>query len=415
MIKPACLVIFSLAVVISVVAQPQHIHLSWNSIKKNATSTTIAVTWTDTVLYKGKVRFGSDSMLSLNQQAVAHYGAETRLQVYTSVLKKLNAGTRYFYQCGSDEKGWSRVYAFTTGPPAGSNQKFVTGVWGDTQDNEFNTSFEKTALITERMRHYPLHFTIHMGDIVNNGDNVNSWKNLYKTTEPVNASAPFMPVTGNHDVNNDTASKDFQQPFPVFYELSRLPRNQTDYSFNYGNTHFVAISSGHAKGAENQGNYRYAKGSPEYRWLEKDLAKARKDKNIRWIIMYMHHPPYSFGWSHVTGWQERITPFIDKYSVDLVMSGHRHVYERHRPIRNNKVLPVADPHVYDKPGGAVYITNGTAGGSPQGVGGKDMPSMIFTSPSRMYNYAIMTIEASRISYEVFDEKGEKVDYFTLLK
>ena len=36
--------------------------------------------------------------------------------------------------------------------------------------------------------------------------------------------------------------------------------------------------------------------------------KARKNKKITWIIVYMHHPLYSFGWSHVTGWQHRITP-----------------------------------------------------------------------------------------------------------
>ncbi|MEJ7829980.1 MAG: metallophosphoesterase [Segetibacter sp.] len=175
------------------------------------------------------------------------------------------------------------------------------------------------------------------------------------------------------------------------------------------------MSSGHAKGAETSGNFTYAPGSPEYRWLEDDLSKARKDKKITWIILYMHHPLYSFGWSHVLGWQKRITPLVDKYKVDLCLAGHRHVYERHKPIRDNQVIPQQDNHLYQKPAGTVYITNGTAGGSPQGPGGSEMLSMIFTSPVKMYNYAIMAIEGNTLTYDVYNEKGEKIDYFKLIK
>jgi acid phosphatase type 7 len=375
----------------------------------------MAVTWSDVQQHPAQVRYGTDSNLRKHQQAVVTFSNSAQVYVYKSTLSKLRKATRYYYQCGSPENGWSRVYSFVTGPAPGSNEKVVIGVWGDTQDNEFNTSFEKTTIIVDQLKKYPLQFTIHMGDIVENGSHVNRWKGLFKTTEPVNAVAPFMPVTGNHDVNNDTADINFQKPFPVFYDYLNLPLNNTDYSFDYGNTHFVAISSGHAKGAENMGNWRYAKGSPEYTWLDKDLANARRNKKITWIVIYMHHPLYSFGWSHVGGWQERITPLADKYQVDLALSGHRHVYERHRPIRNNTVIPVTDEHLYQKPAGTVYITNGTAGGSPQGIGGKEMPSMIFTSPAKMYNYAIMTIEGNSISYDVYNEKGEKIDYFILRK
>jgi hypothetical protein len=97
------------------------------------------------------------------------------------------------------------------------------------------------------------------------------------------------------------------------------------------------------------------------------------------------------------------------------LAGHRHVYERHRAIRDNNVIAQTDNHVYQKPAGTVYITNGTAGGSPQGLGGSDMPSMIFTNPVKMYNYAIMAIEGNTITYDVYNEKGEKIDYFKLIK
>ena len=44
-----------------------------------------------------------------------------------------------------------------------------------------------------------------------------------------------------------------------------------------------------------------------------------------------------------------------------------------------------------------------------------MPSMIFTSPVKMYNFAIMTISGKNLSYDVYYQSGEKIDYFLLLK
>jgi hypothetical protein len=117
----------------------------------------------------------------------------------------------------------------------------------------------------------------------------------------------------------------------------------------------------------------------------------------------------------VKGWENNITPLLDKYKVDLALAGHRHVYERHKAIRANQVMPPSSHHVYKNPNCTVYITNGTAGGSPQGLGGSEMSSMIFTSPAKMYNFAIMEIEGKRIKYELYNEKYEKFDYFELTK
>ncbi len=322
----------------SATAQPQNIHLSWNSNKKNATAKTMTLTWTTVTPNVAKVKYSTNADLagpSKAAKAVSKFSEPAKVFVHKITIKNLHPGTTYYYQCGSDENGWSEIYSFKTGPKNGSDDKFVVGVWGDTQDNEFNTQFEKTAMIVDQLKKHPFQLSIHMGDIVDNGSKAESWKALFIITQPVNARAPFMPVAGNHDVNNDVKDVRFQKPFPVFYDLFNLPRNNTDYSFDYGNTHFVAISSGHAKGAEPEGNYLYAKDSPEYKWLEKDLAAARKNKNIQWIILYTHHPLHSFGWSHVKGWQERIAPLVDKYQVDLSLAGHRHVYERHKAMRQD--------------------------------------------------------------------------------
>jgi hypothetical protein len=396
-------------------AQPQQVHLSWNSTQKNATENSMAVTWADTNLIKGVVSYRPNAGPWKTLTAASRYSDSTKMYVYKAAITGLTPNTSYQYKCGSEKGGWSQEYSFKTGPVLGSQQKFVVGVWGDTQDNEFNEGFQKSAIIVKQLQQHPLQFTIHMGDVVDNGAIGSKWKGLFATTQPVNANAPFMPVTGNHDVDNDAKHPGYQKPFPVFYDVNNLPANNIDYSYNYGNTHFVAISSGHAKGAEAAGDFTFAPDSPEYQWLEADLAKARGDEAITWIILYMHHPLYAFGWSHVTCWQNRITPLVDKYKVDLCLAGHRHVYERHRAIRNNEVQAQQDDHLYKKPAGTVYITNGTSGGSPQGLGGSDMPSMIFTNKVKEYNYSIMAVEGNTITYDVYNQDGEKTDYFTLTK
>ena len=46
--------------------------------------------------------------------------------MHTVVLKQLQPGTRYFYQFGNDQDGWSDVQTFTSRPaPSTKSAKFI--------------------------------------------------------------------------------------------------------------------------------------------------------------------------------------------------------------------------------------------------------------------------------------------------
>ncbi len=396
--------------------QVEGIHLSWNGKRTVNTSKTMAATWMSAANTDNTVLYGLDSnYLNHKVSSKGAFSNELGRFVFKANFKKLSPATSYYYKVGSEAKGWSAIYSFKTAPIIGSSEKITVGVWGDTQDNRGNYDFEQTDSVVKQLEKYPLHFTLHMGDIVENGSVVKSWKGLYSVSQPVNSKAPFMPVVGNHDVVNDSLEISFQKPFPVFYQLSNLPNDQLNYSYDYGYTHFVAISSGYAQAAQKLGKLGFDKSSKEYKWLEKDLKKASKNNKIKWIVLYCHYPLYSYGASNIADWKLQIQPLIDKYNVDLVLSGHRHVYERHAPIKGEKVFSVSDIHVYDNPKGTIYITNGSAGGSLQGTGGDKLPSMLFTPKARVYTYAIMDIDDEKISYKVFDKDGNQIDYFNVLK
>jgi len=393
-------------------AQPTGIHLSWN---ENKTDKTVAITWLTEKVGYDNVEYGTDS-LNLRKHVQAKASFSKPLNSFTNkiVLKDLKPSSCYYYRVGS-KKGWSKIYKFRTAPKKGSAGKFIVGVWSDTQNNQGNLNFEQSDSIVKQLGLYPLNIMMETGDIVENGSVVESWKNYFNMAEPLLARYPFLSVTGNHDVVNDSTVADFQKPFPVYYDLFNLPRNQLNYSLDYGAVHFVAINSGWAQGAEKVNKVLMAPGTEEYEWLEKDLAKASKDKDIKWIILYCHYPIYSFGWSNIKTWAEHIKPLLDKYNVDLCVAGHRHVYERHKAIKGDQIFEQTSFNNYDKPLGTVYITNGSAGGSLQGLGGDKLPTMVFTPKEKIYTYAIMTIEKNELRYDLFDKQGRKVDYFVISK
>jgi hypothetical protein len=385
-------------------SQPKQVHLSWSGEKTN-TSTTITVSWisenpksTEFVSYGSK-----DSGFSI-VKATSILNSDKAFR--KAEIENLKPSTIYSYRCGSDESGWSEYYTFRTAPVVGERGLFKVCVWGDTQNNEFNEDFQKTGQISEYISKIGPAFTLHMGDIVNNGSVTNDWLRFLDISQPVNAHAPLMNTLGNHDIDN-TKGEHFQKPFPSFYHYFSLPMNGLDYSFDYGNTHFVCIFSGIANTAADAGILRYQEESEEYKWLEKDLNKANKNKKIDWIIVYTHYPLFSFGWSNVPKWKESISPLLEKYGVDVCLSGHRHVYERHHALKSGHPDPIGK--------GTIYITNGTAGGSPQGLGGNNLETMAFTSSSKTYNYAIMTIDGNKFIYEVFDLDNKKIDELTIIK
>ena len=128
----------------------------------------------------------------------------------------------------------------------------------------------------------------------------------------------------------------------------------------------------------------------------------------------MHYPVNSFGWSNIKGWKDNILPLLDKHRVDLCLAGHRHVYERHYQVKEG--VPVKnDSGIFSSDDGTIYITNGTAGGTPTGSGGKNLPGMAFTPEIAMYSFGIMDVGPSSITYRVFDQDSSLIDRFIIQK
>ena len=392
------------------VAQPSLLHLSLAATVKNDATAPVIVTWcSDPTGGKQFVRYGVSPDPGKKVKAVNNEYSDR--VVFRAELKKLKPGVKYFYRCGSDKAGWSEVYSFSSEPDTG---RFRVGIIGDTQDNENNESFSKTRIITDMLKTYSPSLTLHMGDIVNDGSQTESWFDFLSVTGDLNSISPLMPVLGNHDVQNSKGD-DFQEPFQDFYSLFNLPGDEVNYSFTYGGVRFIGIFSGCAQAAAEIDQVKYKPDSAESIWLDEELSKAENDPEIKWIIVWMHYPVNSFGWSNIAKWRDNLLPLLEKHRVDLCIAGHRHVYERHLQARNGITAKSGSGSVLNADDGTVFITNGTAGGNPTGPGGKDIPTIAFTPDKTMYSFAIMDINSESITYSVFDQENIMVDRFIILK
>jgi len=401
---------FISALPVCLYSQPSLIHLSVDSEEKKGKSDPVTITWFSEKSPDAQyVVFGTSPDPSRKVKAGEsdfHEGS-----VFSTGLSRLKPGKKYYYRCGSDETGWSKVYSFASEPRNGS---FRVAVIGDTQDNTNNEDFVKTAAVINSVIGYDPAITLHMGDIVNDGSKTASWKGFLNVSQDLNAESPLMPVLGNHDVDNEKG-ENFQKPFRDFYDLFNLPGDEINYSFTYGKVRFIGIFSGWAQGAEPLGEVKYKPGSTEYAWLENELSLAEADRGVNWIIVWMHYPVNSFGWSNIKSWKENILPLLEKHRVDLCLAGHRHVYERHLQMKNGKMAGKNEANSLSANEGTVFITNGTAGGNPTGPGGKEISTMAFTPEKAMYCYSIMDITPASIKYQVYDINKILIDSFLITK
>jgi predicted phosphodiesterase len=367
------------------------------------------VTWSTAQTGDSIVKYGTSSSYGSQATGTTTYSNSLGLYVHSVKLTGLIPDQTYHYSAGSTASSYSNDFTFRTAPAKGTVGSYTIGVWSDTQDNAGNTTFGVTSGIVQKMIPYAPMFTLHAGDMVESGRTAQSWKDFLTVSQDLNAAAPLMPVLGNHDLNNTTGAS-FQAPYGNFTDSFNLPGNELYYSFDYGNAHFTALDTGVAKTAAPLGQLLFAPGTEQYNWLVNDLNAANNDPDIKWKIVYMHFPPYTTGVSLVQYVQDILTPIMDMYHVDLVITGHRHVYERSKSIYGNAVVQ-SGPNYTSTPYGTVYVVNGTAGGQQQGAG---QGPFAYTSWVG-YDFALLNINGNVLTYTAKSSTDNNIDSFTITK
>jgi acid phosphatase type 7 len=146
---------------------------------------------------------------------------------------------------------------------------------------------------------------------------------------------------GNHEyIKNEAGHKVAISPFwnPQFNFPANGPPGLASqaYYLDFANTRLIVLNS----------NKEIDQQAP---WLEEVLKSNRK----KWTIISFHHPIYSAATGRENeGINQHWKPLFDRYSVDLILQGHDHVYARGNGKENTAdtpvyVVSVSGPKMYD--------------------------------------------------------------------
>lgn len=179
-------------------------------------------------------------------------------------------------------------------------------------------------------------FAISGGDQFQSPDSLVQTK-AYLSPEELR-SLPVANTIGNHDDDSTLYGDIFNNPNEVF-ELFKSEAG-TGYFYTYGDALFITINSENTSLTDSERVIRKA-------------VKAHPDK--KWRVVSMHRNPYSASLSDDDFSDIRLlfSSLYDCYDIDLVLSGHDHLYSRTKVMYGGK----------EAEEGTVYLQTSSASGS----------------------------------------------------
>jgi hypothetical protein len=298
----------------------------------------ITIRWQTDIASNSKVDFGTTIAYgtSTNNATVS---TEHEVQ-----LTGLTANTKYFYQIGTSTTAiqGDAFNFFKTGVSSGSSnfKVWVTGDYGVP-----SAGFPDQIAVRNAYQTYvgatPADFWLWLGDnAYPSGTASDFTSNVFGVHTQLLKSLPFFPSPGNHDYADNpyqsattlTTTWAYFDSFtmPTTAQLGGIASNtEKYYSYDYGNAHFVVLDTWGAN-----------TNAVMYNWLQSDLQANTK----KFVVCYFHNPPYTKGThdsdnniNDLSSFDVRqyILPILEANNVDLVLSGHSHIYERSYLLRGH--------------------------------------------------------------------------------
>jgi Calcineurin-like phosphoesterase len=227
-------------------------------------------------------------------------------------------------------------------------------------------------------------------------------------------------VIGEHDFDppsittNDTRLMDY---------VNRFNLTNPYYSFNYGNVHFLAMSSIIPFSNETVQYRLLHDESNQHGFISNDLYTASQNKSIQWIVVYLYKPMYTSPSMHPAqdSLRDLYHTLFDYYGVDLVLQAHNHNYQRSYPLRFNQTnssMPIITDRnnsVYVNPNGTIFMIVGTAGADQYKLLGK---APYIATQFQKYGFVNIDVvdNGTRLIGTFYDSlDGKAKDNFTIIK
>jgi predicted phosphodiesterase len=189
--------------------------------------------------------------------------------------------------------------------------------------------YEVANQIVRYRKTFPFTFALMLGDNIYGSERPQDFERKftrpYKTL--LDSGLEFNAALGNHD-----------DPNQRYYKPFNLGGNRYR-TFKKGNVRFFVIDSNYLDPGQLE-------------WLDKELASSGSD----WKIAYFHHPLYTTARrGPEVEVRAVLEPLFVKQGVDVVFTGHEHIYERYKPQKGIYYFTV---------GGAAKLRRGDTHPSP---------------------------------------------------
>ncbi|NIP97318.1 MAG: hypothetical protein GWO24_29340, partial [Akkermansiaceae bacterium] len=354
---------------------------------------------------------------------------------YEATITGLPAQTSFWYSIhdGPTCLRSGPHYRFRTHPPIGKPTPTRIWVVGDSGTGEWHQRMVHEAMVQfTASSKRPLDFYLHVGDMAYpSGTDQQFQARFFAPYQRTLRHTVCWASQGNHEggsSNGTTGLGPFYDAYvcPTRGEAGGVTSgHEAFYSFDYGDVHVICLNSHDVD--------RNPKGKMAA-WLKRDLAATK----ARWIISYWHHPPYTKG-THdsdteprLVQMREYIMPILEDGGVDLVLSGHSHIYERTMLIDGAYQTPTtAEGVVLDdgdgrpdgdgpyRKSGVVTPHNGTVA-IVTGHGGKlgsNTMGMIPLMRSIVLDHGstILDFDGDTLTGTMLDLRGKERDRFQIVK
>lgn len=313
-----------------------------------ATDTSINVVWRTQAEMKPRVIFGqsvddlssevpANQILtrlhpSLDKEAPIFKDAPVDTRQFEASVTGLKPATTYYYAIYDGDTRLTPAdasYRFKTNPVPGSETPVYFWVVGDSGTGGKAQAMVHTAMVDHNKKAArELDLYLHVGDMAyGSGTNAEFSDRFFKMYEPTLRNTVCWASMGNHEGRTSkgaTGVGPFYDAYmsPTQGEAGGLPSGkEAYYSFDFGKVHFICLDS-HDLDRRPTGEMA--------QWLKADLEKTQAE----FLVAFFHHPPYTKG-SHdsdregqLIEMREHIMPILESGGVDLVFTGHSHIYER---------------------------------------------------------------------------------------
>jgi predicted MPP superfamily phosphohydrolase len=246
-------------------------------------------------------------------------------------------------------------------PPVREAVRFaVIGDNGTGDQREFDIARQMVAYRTQ----VPFDLVLMLGDNLYGRPSAREFADAFERPyKPLlDAGVRFHAILGNHDAPDNRLYPRFGMDGQRYYTWTRE------------NTRFFGIDTNRLDDAQLE-------------WLETALKSSLE----RWKIVFFHHAIYSDGTRHGSNIELRVRlePLFVRYGVNVVFSGHDHIYQRFKPQK-----------------GITYFVEGASGKLRKGLKVSSGNAMAFDQDQ---SFMLVEIAGSELTFRTITRTGRVID------